>query len=169
MTLTQTQAAALRGISSRRLRQLESESENPPPRNEKGKYPIAEFGEWLKKIYSGAQHDYERERARLTHHQANEKALQVSILEGELVPLDQITNHWVSLSSNMRAKLLSLPTKVAQITLANTNLKNLEAAIRVLVYEALNEIATDGIPDESIKNGRINNKAGANTAATNNS
>lgn len=45
-TLSQGQAAALAGITARRLRQLDAEK-NPPPKNRAGRYPAAEFSRWL--------------------------------------------------------------------------------------------------------------------------
>ena len=47
-TLTQPQAAALLGVSARRLRQRDSE-ENPPPKDAAGRYPCKLYGEWLKR------------------------------------------------------------------------------------------------------------------------
>lgn len=44
--LSQGQAAALAGITARRLRQLDAEP-NPPPKDRNGQYPCAEFSAWL--------------------------------------------------------------------------------------------------------------------------
>lgn len=44
--LSQGQAAALAGITARRLRQMDAEP-NPPPKDRNGQYPAAEFARWL--------------------------------------------------------------------------------------------------------------------------
>lgn len=52
--LSQSIAAAIAGMTPRRLRQLDHESD-PPPKNPDGTYPPREFGRWL----------YRRELAKL--------------------------------------------------------------------------------------------------------
>ena len=46
--LSQGQAAAMAGITARRLRQMDSEK-NPPPKNKAGQYPCDAFAIWLAK------------------------------------------------------------------------------------------------------------------------
>lgn len=45
-TLSQSQAAALAGVTTRRLRQMTHEK-NPPPQMQSGRYPAGEFARWL--------------------------------------------------------------------------------------------------------------------------
>jgi len=78
---------------------------------------------------------------RLAYHQANEKALQVKALEGELVPADQVRGMLEQVITNARAKLLGLPTRAAQAAIAATGLHQIENDIRDIVYEALDELA----------------------------
>lgn len=52
--LSQGQAAALAGITARRLRQMDAEP-NPPPKDRNGQYPCAEFSAWLARTRRKAQ------------------------------------------------------------------------------------------------------------------
>ena len=140
-TLTQKQAAALRGVTGRRLRQIETDTDNPPPRNDDGTYPAQEYGKWLMNLFSGSEFDYQEERARLTKFQADEKMLQVQILEGDLVPSDRVIEMLETVISNARAKLLTLPIKAAQVAINATDLKDIEKEIKALVYESLSELS----------------------------
>ena len=138
--LTQKQAAELKGVTVRRLQQIDAESDSPPPRTEKAKYPAREYGQWLIAQATGDSYDYNKERARLTKAQADEKELQVKILEGDLVPSDQVLDMLQSVIANARAKLLTLPVKAAQAAVSATDLKDIEREIQDLVYESLSEL-----------------------------
>ena len=138
--LTTSQAAELRGVSKRRLRQIHNE-DNPPPRHDAESYDARKYGEWLVSQSSSEGFDYNAERARLTKFQADEKELQVKVLEGDLVPSDQVVEMIETLISNARAKLLNLPIKAAQVALAAKDLKEIEREIKELVYEALSELS----------------------------
>ena len=107
--LNQKQAAELRGVTPRCLRQLETEGDNPPPRNANGKYPALEYGDWLKNQYTNSRFAYAKEKARLTHYQANEKELQVKAFKRELLPYDEVVDHWTMLLRNARAVILTIP------------------------------------------------------------
>jgi hypothetical protein len=54
--LNQSVAAELAGVSARRLRQL-SQSSDPPPQDSSGRYPVREFGAWLRSRKSGGSAD----------------------------------------------------------------------------------------------------------------
>ncbi len=144
--LNQKQAAELRGVTPRCLGQLETEGDNPPPRNLDGKYPALEYGDWLKNQYTSSRFAYAKEKARLTHYQANEKELQVKAFKRELLPYDEVVDHWTMLLRNARAVILTIPGRVANISSA-TNRPRVEEEIRSIVYGALEELASgDGTP-----------------------
>lgn len=153
-TLTQPQAAALLGVSPRRLRQRDSE-ENPPPKDAAGRYPCKQYGEWLKRDWrrglgvtdDGTAYDYDAERARLTHHQANNAALDEEVKKGQLVPVELVRQHWQGLLASARAKLIALPVRVAS-SCSGRDSTELETEARRIVYEAMEELASgkDGVP-----------------------
>ena len=62
VTLIQGQAAGIRLVTPRRLRQMEYEK-NPPPRRNDGKYPAFEFGQWIEDPKSRIAENYIWEQA----------------------------------------------------------------------------------------------------------
>lgn len=153
--LTQEQAAALRGVTARRLRQLDNE-ENPPPKDGRGQYPAEDFGQWLRAHWlseagvanDGKAYDYNAERARLTKAQADKTELEVRELRGEMARVPVIVQHWQSMVASMRAKLLSLPGKLAAAVAPPEKLQEANEKGQALVHEALAEIANDALPDD---------------------
>jgi hypothetical protein len=117
------------------LRQLETEGDNPPPRNVDGKYPALEYGDWLKNQYTSSRFAYAKEKARLTHYQANEKELQVKALKREFLPYDELVDHWTMLLRNARAVILAIPGRVANIS-SSTDRPRVEEEPRGIVYGA---------------------------------
>ena len=111
------------GLDACRLRYIEHLREQAAGRLSKGKY------------------DLTTERARLAHHQANEKQLQVKKLDGELIPAEQVLEMLQHVIANARAKLLALPSKATMIALSASDPAKIEYEIRDLVYESLNELA----------------------------
>lgn len=97
-------------------------------------------------ISGGVAYDYEAERARLTHEQANKVALEVAELRGELVRSSEVGPYWSDMVASMRGKLVSLPSKLSAL-IADVVLRGkLQAQSEALVYEALAEIEKDGLP-----------------------
>ena len=151
--LTQEQAAELAGLTVRHLRRLDRES-NPPPRESSGGYPAAEYGAWLKsRALSGVSvgddgtvYNYEAERARLTHEQANKVSLEVAELRGELVRASEVGPYWDDMVSSMRAKLVGMPPKLAAMIADAIARAKFQSQAEAAVYEALAEIEKDGLP-----------------------
>jgi len=86
--------------------------------------------------------DYQAERARLTHHQANKTELEEQVLRGELVPSSAIESLLSNIFTAFRAKLLGLPTKAAPQLVIMADPVEAETLIRAFLYEALDELAT---------------------------
>lgn len=152
--LTQEQAAELAGLTVRHLRRLDRES-NPPPRESSGGYPAAEYGAWLKSRAlssvsvgdDGTVYNYEAERARLTHEQANKVALEVAELRGELVRSSEVGPYWSDMVASMRSKLIGTPPNIAALIADPVVRVKVQAQAESLVYQALAEIEKDGLPD----------------------
>ena len=138
--LTQPQAAALRGITSRRLRQLDTE-DNPPPKTESGQYDPEEFGKWLVSSAVNTEYDYQEERARLTHHLADKTELESQTLRGNLIPSEEVTRAWGDMVTKFRSKILALPGKLSTKAMAATSLREVEDFARDEIYNALAELA----------------------------
>lgn len=146
-TLNNRQAADLTGVSVRRIQQLAHDAD-APPRDGDG-YPCKAFGEWLKRravagmgvTDDGRVYNYDAERARLTHHQANKTALEEQVLQGSLITAEEVESVWSSMIGAFRARMLSVPGRAAQGVIATADISEAEQIIRDLVYEALSELA----------------------------
>lgn len=146
--LDQPQAAELLGVSTRRIIQIAKEND-PPIQDPSGGYPCLEYGKWLKRraiaglgvTNDGQVYDYEAERARLTHHQANNAALDEDVKRGALIPAEKVERVWGDMIGAFRARCLSLPTKAAQSVMGAADLAEAEAILKDLIYEALSELA----------------------------
>lgn len=80
------------------------------------------------------------ERVRLTKAQADHKELQVAELEGRLIEVGAAKKAWISLVTAFRAKILTVPTKLAP-QLTNLSVAEAEYLIRDQLYEALAELS----------------------------
>jgi phage terminase Nu1 subunit (DNA packaging protein) len=90
--------------------------------------------------------DLTAERARLASAQATKTELEVAELRGEMVRREEITAHWAAMISAMRAKLLSLPSKMATRVAAPGKTLETEVLLRDQVHQALEEISSDEFP-----------------------
>lgn len=145
--LTQDQAAALRGVTARRLRQLDSE-DNPPPKDENGQYDPGEFGRWLRAGDKAA--DYFAERARLTKEQADKAEMENDRARGLLMGRDEVAGEWSRIVMNFKTRLLSIPSKLAPLIFGMKSIPEVMVALKAAIYEALNdlsaELAVEGDP-----------------------
>ena len=121
--LTQAQAASLKGVTPRRLRQLDTE-DNPPPKTETGQYAPEEFGKWLIISAVNSDYNYQEERARLTHHQANKTELEHRVLKGDLIPSNEVSRVWGDMVTKFRSKMLALPGRLSTTAMAASPVTN---------------------------------------------
>lgn len=148
--LSKAQAAALAGVGVRRLDQLAHE-DDPPVRSSDGTYPPKEFGDWLRRrqleslgvAQDGTVYDYDAERARLTHHQANIAALDEAKRRGELIPAEDVAREWADMVGRCRSKLLALPARLAARVMTCTTVREAEDFARGEVHAVLDELATE--------------------------
>tara|TARA_A200000159_G_scaffold28888_1_gene25530 strand:- start:952 stop:1452 length:501 start_codon:yes stop_codon:yes gene_type:complete len=90
--------------------------------------------------------DIAEEKTRLTKAQADKAELEVSELEGQLIPAQLVQDTWTNFVANARAKLLALPSKIAHQVIALDKYAEAELLIKENVHDALSELAEDGIP-----------------------
>lgn len=134
--LTQDQAAALLGVTTRRLRQKESE-DNPPPRSTEGGYPCIKYGEWLRRR---DDLDITVERARVAKEQADKLEMENAVRRGELIEREDVDRGLGEVAMRVRARLLSLPSKAAPMV-AGRAAQECETVLTTVANEALTEIA----------------------------
>lgn len=90
----------------------------------------------------GGEYDLTEERARLAHHQANIAALDEKIKEKHLIPVDVVVARWQDILTNVRARLLSIPTQLAA-TCADEPRTVVEKKANELIKTALEELSTN--------------------------
>lgn len=88
----------------------------------------------------GGEYDLTEERARLAHHQANIAALDEKVKEKTLIPADIVVTRWQDILTNVRAKVLSIPTQLAA-TCAESPRQVVEKKATQLVKTALDELS----------------------------
>ncbi len=138
--------AKLLNLTERRIQQLAKDG--IIPKSVKGKYDLIgcvrgyirylqdrAFGQDIGTV------DYHQEKARLTKLQADEKALLVEQLRGKLLLLDDVSDAWIEMIANARAKLLGIPTKIAARLAVIENTAEVENFLKEVIYEALTELA----------------------------
>lgn len=84
--------------------------------------------------------DLTAERARLAHHQANIAALDEEVKRKTLIPAELVKSKWADLVSSFRAKMLSLPTKIAGACVGRDEVQ-IESESRQIVNQALEELS----------------------------
>lgn len=91
-------------------------------------------------------HDQHKERARLTHHQANIASLEEGRIRGDLLSADEVSDAWEGVITSFRAKILALPIKLAAEIHAE-NKAAVQSAAERHVYDALSELSAYEIPE----------------------
>jgi phage terminase Nu1 subunit (DNA packaging protein) len=99
---------------------------------------------------NGEAYDYQHERARLTHLQAEKIELENNIAKGDLIPADVVTATWTEAVMNMRARILAMPSRIAHSVFAAKDYAEAHEIVKAACYEALNEISTDDLTDEQL-------------------
>ena len=78
--------------------------------------------------------DYATQRTRLTRAKAD--------MENSLIPAEDVSDAWEAMVSNMKAKMLSLPSKVSTSVFVAEDVSETKRIIKEQVNEALAELAT---------------------------
>jgi phage terminase Nu1 subunit (DNA packaging protein) len=113
-------------------------------------FNIGTLKTWLDNRTSGDL-DYTQERAKLTKLQAEKVTLELEQQRGNLIPMELVIEGWQGQIANARAKLLALPPKAAAQTAGMDSYVEVEHVIREIIYEALDELAGDGVPKECMQ------------------
>lgn len=143
--LSLSEIKGLTGLDHRRItRALSDLTPEDGPKGAK----LYESSEALPLIYTGDNLDPNKERARLTHHQANIAALDELIKRGDLLSRPDVVAEVTEALANMRAKLLNLPPKVAPIIAGIDDVYEAQAALEVEVLEVIAELHTQYVDNE---------------------
>lgn len=111
-------------------------------------YDTAEVIDWLlrneleKHLNTDQQVlDYDYERARLTHNQANKVEMENAVMRGDLIPAELVEDVQNDMIGRARARLLAIPTKAAPQLISELDIGEVQDILKKLVYEALRELA----------------------------
>ena len=94
-------------------------------------------------VHGCAKLDLTQERAKLTKRQEEKTCIQIEQLKGDLIPAEDVEKGWVSLVSDMRAKLLTIPTKAAPLVIVCDDAAEAKAILKEQVSDALTELHTE--------------------------
>ncbi len=137
MRLSLSELKNLTGLDHRRIAQSLSDlAHETGPKNAK----LYESTDALPLLYMGDYLDAQKERARLTHHQANIASLEERERRGELVNRDSVVLEVSESIANAKAKLLNIPSKVCTIAAAMDDAVEIRGVIESAVYEAITEL-----------------------------
>ena len=123
------------------------------PSVQKGKgviFSVRDVSDWLRSrdTATGGDLDLSQERAKLTKLQAEKAKLELEQQRGNLIPMELVVEAWQGLIGNARAKLLALPPKAAAQVVGVESYLEIEQVITILIHESLDELSTDGLPEE---------------------
>ena len=108
-----------------------------------GRYEYYKLSDFVDAMLGGDQLDLQQERARLAQKQTEKARLQIAQMKGELVDIEEVGEEWDKRVVACRAKLLSVPTKIAGDVMACQTLSETQATLKKEIYEALIELASD--------------------------
>jgi phage terminase Nu1 subunit (DNA packaging protein) len=95
----------------------------------------------------GSDTSISEEKTRLTKAQADKAEMEVEVITRGMIKAEEVRNGWVAFVSNVRAKLLNLPSKVAHQVVGLETYAEVEGLINEEIYEVLNELAGSEIPE----------------------
>jgi len=85
-------------------------------------------------------------KTRLTSAQATKAEMEVEILSNELIRAEDIKNAWIEFVSNVKSKLMNLPSKLAHQVVGLDDYADTEELLTKEVHEALEELAKSELP-----------------------
>lgn len=98
-------------------------------------------------LNSGNKVDPFKEKARYDQLRADKVSLEIEIMRENLIPADRVEKSWGKIVSIIRARFLTLPTRVSPRIQGLTEPQEIERVLRAEVYDALTELSEydDGI------------------------
>jgi phage terminase Nu1 subunit (DNA packaging protein) len=80
-------------------------------------------------------------KTRLTSAQADKAEMEVQVLSSSLIKAEDVRTSWTEFVSNVRAKLLNLPAKLAHQVVGLDHYAEAEELLTNEIYETLNELS----------------------------
>lgn len=111
---------------------------------ETGQKMLRDFRASLGVVDDCPVYDHQTEKTRLTHFQANVAEISTRLKRRELLHSDEVLRSWSNLIAAARAKMLSLPSRLASAT-AQMPFEVVKAEVLRIVNEALCELDRGGV------------------------
>lgn len=154
--LTKKELASISGYSYRRLHDIDAGL----PANgklfvagENGKYDLALFVQrWVRyNIDAETAEENTLDEAKTIHERVKTRKteLEVARLEGSLVDVQEVSELWATVATNVKQNLLRLPYKAAPQLVMMSSVESITDVLDAEVREILNDIADTPLPDEA--------------------
>ena len=131
-------------ISERHVQRLAKEG--VIPRAEGGGYPLVGAVQgYIKHLRAQLEGDgdFERHRSKLYGLRAALAEIELKRQQGLLVPLGAVGRAWAYLVTALRARMLSIPTKLAASLASLSDPREIRAALQQEIHEALEKLSND--------------------------
>lgn len=141
-------------LSERRVQQLVKEG--VIPKTERNRYELAPavqgYIRFLQERMVGntaAPIDYQNEKSRLVRIQADKAQIELDQMNEALIETSEVAKEWESILSDMKSKILSVPTKAAPLVRDETSTSVIMDILQSFIDETLHELSTYGKNIES--------------------
>jgi terminase small subunit / prophage DNA-packing protein len=122
--------------------------------------------DWLIARASGKD-QLEQARIRLTIAQAMKAELEIEEYLGNLINLDKMKHLWAGVLASCRARILSLPSRLAPVVATHRDPKKIEKVLKEACDEALTDLANyDPETNDKATPRRTGNAKGSRTSTT---
>jgi len=144
-----TLLAKLFGTQVRRVQELGASG--VLPKEGRNEYRLLEsvtaFVAYLRERHATHPRDLNLEKARLTKAQADRAEIELAKARGELIPANDVAKTWGDLVLAAKARLNAIPTSAAPTVHAADSTTEVTRILALQIEEALDELASSGIPD----------------------
>ena len=151
--VTQGELSDILGVTSNTIRAWKGQGLpciSAGRRGQAAKFDTQEVIEWIKNKDAGEGgevFDYKVEQARLTKLKADNEELLKREKEGSLGNAEDVFVAWSQLLANFRAKILSLPSKLAPELADLDDPREIQGLLKGRLYEALEELQASDADD----------------------
>jgi phage terminase Nu1 subunit (DNA packaging protein) len=137
--LNQQQIAFICGVTARSVRDWAE-----APRNSDGTYNAQDFVAWFVTRTTGGsetEKEFHTQRERLAAAQAEKVEVENRVRQGELVEVKETISVWSDIVSGIRAKLLTMPSKMGPQLVNIADPSIIVGKLRTEIYDTLEELA----------------------------
>lgn len=105
-----------------------------------------DFRDMIRANEVGATTSYEEARRRRETAEANLAEMKQAEMEGKLILADAVRSAWAAKITGARDALLQIPSRIAPVLAATTDLVEVTALLEAELRQALAELSRDGMP-----------------------